>query len=304
MHSQRIISFLPSATEMICALGADDRLVGVTHECDYPPDVRAKPVVVHASLPVETMSSREIDVAISAQLAGGGSVYTVDENLLRDLAPDLIVSQDLCQVCAPSGDEITRALAALPKTPHVLALTPHSLDDVFDNLRELGDVIGCSDQANALIAAGRERIARIRAATADLKRPCVFCMEWTDPIYCSGHWVPEMTEIAGGVDPIGRRGADSVRIAWEDVVAAAPEVLVVSPCGFALDQSLAKAEELFDRAGWEDLPAVRNGRAYAVDANSYFARPGPRLVEGVELLAHLIHPERCEWRGAADAFMP
>jgi iron complex transport system substrate-binding protein len=304
MFPQRIVSFLPSATEMIFGLGAGDRLVGVTHECDYPAEARAKPVVVRAALPLETMSSSEIDRAVSRQLASASSLYTVDEQLLRELAPDLIVTQELCQVCAPSGNEITQALQQLRNPPRVLTLTPHSLEDVLGNLREVGSAIGCLQMAETLIDQARERLTATRGQTADLEHPRVFCMEWTDPVYCSGHWVPEMTEIAGGVDRIGRRGSDSTRIPWHDVVAETPEVVVIMPCGFSLGQSIEKARELLDRNGWNELPAVRNGRVFAVDANSYFARPGPRLVDGVELLAHLFHPQQFIWRGGSGAFQP
>lgn len=304
MFPKRVVSFLPSATEMIYSLGAGDRLVAVTHECDFPLEARTKPIVVRAALPLETMSSSEIDVAVSGQLAAGDSLYTVDENLLRELQPDLILTQELCQVCAPSGKDITQALKQLPQAPRVLSLTPHSFDDVLQNLRDVGDAIGRRDEADSLIANARARLDSIRRQAAELDRPRVFCMEWTDPVYCSGHWVPEMIEIAGGVDTISRKGADSVRIPWDEVVANAPEVLVVMPCGFALGEAIKQASHLFSLPGWRNLPAVRNRRVFAVDANSYFARPGPRLVDGVELLAHLFHSEEFGWPGPAGAFDP
>jgi iron complex transport system substrate-binding protein len=301
--SARIVSFLPSATEMACALGLGDQLVGITHECDYPPEVEGKPVVVRNVLPIEKMSQPEIDAAVTQRMRDGLSLYQVDEKLLQDLAPDIILTQDLCQVCAPSGNEVTQVLKLLPKKPQVLWLTPKSLEEILDNLRELGQATGRVKEAEVLIAVGRERLEKIATATSNLpQRPRVFCMEWLDPVYCSGHWMPEMVEIAGGVDALARKGTDSVRIPWDDVLEWAPEVLIITPCGFNLEKVIAQADQLVSYTGWSNLPAVREGRVYAVDANSYFARPGPRVVDGTELLAHLIHPEVISWTGPSDAY--
>jgi iron complex transport system substrate-binding protein len=300
---QRIVSFLPSATEMACALGLGDRLFGVTHECDYPPEVDGKPIVVRGVLPIESMTEQEIDAAVSQRLRDGLSLYQVDEALIRDIAPDLILTQDLCQVCAPSGTEVSALLDVLPSKPRILWLTPKSLEQIFDNLRELGQAADRSRQAEALIAAGRARLRTIAAGTRTIsRRPRVFCMEWTDPVYCSGHWVPEMVSIAGGVDELAREGAYSVRVPWEDVLNWAPEVLIIMPCGFDLRTTVARARRASTYPGWSDIPAVRACRVFAVDANAYFARPGPRLIEGTELLAHLIHPDRFDWHGPSDAF--
>ena len=288
---------------MACSLGLADRLVGITHECDYPPEVLGKKVVVRNVLPIESMSQPEIDAAVAQRMRAGLSLYQVDEKLLRELAPDLILTQNLCQVCAPSGNEVAQVLKVLPQQPEILWLTPQSLDEIFTNLRDLGRATGRVEDANQLIAAGRERLEKIGAVTRTLsKRPRVFCMEWLDPVYCSGHWMPEMVAIAGGVDGLGQPGADSVRIPWADVLAWAPEVLIITPCGFNLDKVIELTPPLIDYPGWSELPAVRNGRVYAVDANSYFARPSLRVVEGTELLAHLIHPDLFAWQGPATAF--
>jgi len=303
MTSARIVSFLPSATEMACALGLGDQLVGITHECDYPPQVVGKPVVVRNVLPIEQMSQPEIDAAVTHRMRDGLSLYQVDEKLLQELAPDIILTQDLCQVCAPSGNEVAQALELLPNEPQILWMTPKSLEEIFDNLRELGQATDRVKEAEELIAAGRAKLEKIASITRALsQRPRVFCMEWLDPVYCSGHWMPEMVEIAGGVDALARKGTDSVRIAWNDVLEWAPEVLIITPCGFNLDKVIELTPQLFSNPGWSDLPAVRNGRVYAVDANSYFARPGPRVVEGTELLAHLIHPDLFQWEGPQEAF--
>jgi iron complex transport system substrate-binding protein len=301
--SQRIVSFLPSATEIACALGLTDQLVGITHECDYPLEIQGKPVVVRSALPIETMNQREIDVAVAERMRAGHSLYQVDEKLLQALAPDLILTQDLCQVCAPSGTEVSQALNLLPKKPRILWLTPNSLEQIFANVRELGEATGRAQEADELIGNGRARLGKIAAVTSRLsQRPRVFCMEWLDPVYCSGHWVPEMVRLAGGEDTLGREGADSVRIPWDEVRGWAPEVLIITPCGFNLEKTIEQALQLFAYDGWSNLPAVRKGRVYAVDANSYFARPGPRVVDGTELLAHLIHPDVFSWEGSTRAY--
>jgi iron complex transport system substrate-binding protein len=223
--------------------------------------------------------------------------------LLHQLDPDLLLTQDLCQVCAPSGNEVAQVLQNMTRKPRILWLTPRSLAEIFENLRELGEATDRLAAAETLIASSRQRLERVADRSGKLtNRPRVFCMEWFAPVYASGHWMPEMIEIAGGEDKLGRKGADSVRINWPEVLEWAPEVLILTPCGFNLDQTIERAAELTSYAGWSDLPAVRQNRVYAVDANSYFARPGPRVVEGTELLAHLIHPEVFNWDGPASAY--
>lgn len=229
------------------------------------------------------MNQAEIDAAVSGRLASGESLYVVDELLLRDLAPDVILTQDLCQVCAPSGNELTRALKSLPSNPTVIYLTPRTLAEIDDNIIAVGEAIGRGDQANAIVARNHERVERVRASTRTLtRRPRVTFLEWTDPLFCAGHWVPEMIEIAGGDDRLGRPGADSVRISWDDVHAQSPEIVIVAPCGY----HLAQAERMA-----RDLPPIPGARVYPVDANAFFARPGPRYVDGIELLAKIFTGE-------------
>ncbi len=294
--AQRIVSFLPAATGMVYALGLGDRLMGVTHECDYPQEARHKPVVVRSVLP-DGLTQREIDDAVSARLKDGQSLYEADAEALMRMAPDLIITQELCSVCAPSGNEISHVLRVLPKKPEILWLTPKNLDGIFDNLREIGNATGRAAKAELLIAQLHEELEHIRrSVAADGARPRVFCMEWLDPVYCSGHWVPEMVRCAGGIDAMARMGSESVRVAWTDVLDYAPEVIIVAPCGFDLEKAAREADEMLPAfPGWRDLPAVRSSRVFAVDANSYFARPGPRVVDGTRLLAHLIHPGSVTW---------
>ncbi len=295
---------------MVCALGLSDSLVGITHECDYPESIKSKPVVVRNVLPIETMSQGEIDRAVAERMRQGLSLYQIDEKLLAELAPDLILTQNLCQVCAPSGNEVSQVLNLLPHEPQVLWMTPQSIAEIFQNLRDLGVATRQSQRAEEIIADGRARLARLSAVTNKLAdRPRVFCMEWLDPVYACGHWVPEMVKIAGCTDEVGSDGQESVRISWERLAEWAPEVLVMMPCGFNLQQTMKQVWQHFGpyasfqhRATFFDLPAVRDARVYAVDANSFFARPGPRVVDGTELLAHLFHPNEFSWDGPADAF--
>lgn len=282
----RIVSFLPSATEIAFTLGAGADLVGRSHECDYPVEVKSLPIVSKPALPIGEMSQQEIDSAVASHLASGQSLYHVDEILLRDLQPDVVLTQDLCQVCAPSGNELTQALKTLQSKPEVLYLTPRNLAEIEDNIREVGRVVRRADEADALIERNHQRIRSVAEAVRGAEVTRVAFLEWTDPPFCPGHWVPEMIALAGGSDLNGRSSADSVRLSWEDVVAAAPEIVIVAPCGYGLDQSADAARH---------IPSIPGARIFAVDANAYFARPGPRVAEGIELLAHIFHPDRFAW---------
>jgi len=282
----RIVSFLPAATEITYALGAGADLVGRSHECDYPPQVRSLPVVSKPALPLEGLSQKEIDRAVATHLATGESLYRVDEVLLDELHPDIVFTQDLCQVCAPSGNELGRALNEMSQPPQVLSLTPRNLAEIAENILAIGDATGRNEAARQLVEESQNRIHRVVAAVADAPRRCVTFLEWTEPLFCGGHWVPEMVTAAGGEDPLGQPGADSQRITWDDVAASEPEMIIVAPCGYGLKEAIEVARR---------LPRITDAEVYAVDANAYFARPGPRVAEGVELLAHLFHPDRFTW---------
>ena len=282
----RIVSFLPAATEITYALGAGADLVGRSHECDYPPQVRSLPVVSKPALPLEGLSQKEIDRAVATHLATGESLYRVDEVLLDELHPDIVFTQDLCQVCAPSGNELGRALNEMSQPPQVLSLTPRNLAEIAENILAIGDATGRNEAARQLVEESQNRIHRVVAAVADAPRRCITFLEWTEPLFCGGHWVPEMVTAAGGEDPLGQPGADSQRITWDDVAASEPEMIIVAPCGYGLKEAIEVARR---------LPRITDAEVYAVDANAYFARPGPRVAEGVELLAHLFHPDRFTW---------
>ncbi len=282
----RIVSFLPAGTEIVSALGAGAELLGRSHECDYPTEVTALPVVSRPALRLEGMRPEEVDRAVADRLKSGESLYEVDEVLLRELAPEVILTQDLCQVCAPSGNELTRALRELPGNPQVLRLTPQTLEQIYENILEVGDAIGRRPAAETLVAQNRARIAGVAKAVAGARVRRVAFLEWIEPVFSGGHWVPEMIALAGGKDPFGKPGSDSERVSLEDVLETAPEIVIVAPCGYRLDEATKLAR---------DLPSISNATVYAVDANAYFARPGPRVAEGVELLAHLFHPERFAW---------
>lgn len=299
----RIVSFLPAATEMACQLGLAHHLVGVSHECDYPEAARGKPKVIRTVLPVDTMTPGQIDAAVTERIRAGGSLYEVDLPLLRELAPTHILTQDLCNVCAPARSEIAQAIELLPSKPQVLWFSPQCLGDIIRNVLALGEATGRLTSAQRLAATMLSRLGKLAELTRrSAARPRVFCLEWTEPYYCAGHWVPEMVQIAGGFDALGQEQRNSTVVDWNQIERWAPEILVVMPCGFGLDGAVNQARQVIAQSRWKNVPAIQHGRVFAVDANSFFARPGPRVVEGTELLAHLIHPDRCEWNGPANAF--
>jgi iron complex transport system substrate-binding protein len=300
----RVVSLLPSATEMVFALGKGDSLVGVTHECDYPPQAAAIPHVTSSNIP-QGLSSEEIDRMVSSNLATQGTLYELNQELLETLAPDLILTQRLCDVCAVAFDRVQEVAAQIGSKPRVVNLEPHRLDDIFENVRMVAAVCGASERAEDLIAYWHKRIDAIRKKTQDIvlvRRPRVFCMEWVKPPYCGGHWMKELVEIAGGVDEMAILGRPSYRIEWQQVLDFAPEIIVLTCCGYKLPQVIEEARLLTAFDGFESLPAARNGRIYATNGSDYFSRPGPRIVESLELLAHLIHPELFKAPALPEAF--
>jgi iron complex transport system substrate-binding protein len=288
----RICSLLPSATEIVYALGLGDSLVAVTHECDEPADARAKPVITRSAIDPAALTGAQIDALVAEHLHDHRGIYHLDRDLLERLNPDLILTQELCDVCAVSYDEVQRAARTLYGERQILSLEPVSLDGVLDAIAAVGRATGTEARAAEVVAGLRERIERVRARAAGVtRRPRVACIEWLDPPVAGGHWVPEMVQIAGGTDPLGRAGEPSRRLGWDEVIAAAPEVAVLMPCGFDADRTAKDYHPEALPAAWRETPAVRAGAVWAVDANSHFSRPGPRLVDGLETLAAILHPE-------------
>jgi iron complex transport system substrate-binding protein len=287
----RVASLLPSATEMVHFAGAGETLVGVTHECDYPPGVEKLPKLTSSKID-HSMTSAEIDAAIERHLTDTGSIYALDAKLLEELSPDLIITQGLCDVCAVSMNLVEEAASRLTSTPEILSLNPTSLREVLDDAARVGEVLGCGEETREKVGALEERLARLEEAVAGLPRPRVGCIEWLDPPFSAGHWVSEMVRVAGGEELFAGPGEPSARLTWQEVFEAAPELLFLMPCGLVARRSVEVARRVLPGLpGWRDLPAVKNGRVWAVDANSYFSRPAPRLVEGVEILARILHPE-------------
>jgi iron complex transport system substrate-binding protein len=289
----RIVSLLPSTTEIVFALGLGDQVVAVTHECDYPPEARALPVITSSALDHSDASSEEIDAAVRAQLRDDLSIYRLDRDLLARLSPDLILTQALCEVCAVSFGAVEEVAREVGSAARILSLEPTDLAGILGTIVAVGAAAGRRERAMELVASLRERVERVRAVAACVShRPRVACLEWLDPLYGPGHWLPELVEIAGGRAGLGVAGQPSRRVSWGDVIAFAPEVIIVTPCGFDLARAVAEAEEILPhRTGWSALPAVRGGRVFALDGNAYLSRPGPRIVDSLEMLAGLIHPE-------------
>lgn len=288
----RICSLLPGATEIAFALGLGDDVIGVTHECDYPVQARDKLVIVRSLIDSHRMTSLEIDRWVSERIRSNQSLYSIDEERLREAAPDVILTQGLCDVCAVDYSEVVRVSETLAKKPTIVSLTPNCLTDILKDIARVGEATGQGHRAERLVRELEQRISAVRERVAGLSaRPRVACLEWFDPIYAAGHWVPEMVELAGGQDVLGRKGEPSTKIYWNKVLEVAPDVIVLMPCGFDVSQTLRGAPVLKHLEGWRDLPAVKTGNVFAVNGHALFSRPGPRLVDGLELLAHIIHPE-------------
>jgi iron complex transport system substrate-binding protein len=283
----RICSFLPSATEILFAIGAGPSVAAVTFECDFPPEAGTRPHVVFSHLP-PGLTPAEIDAVVSAEGAKGRSLYFVDLPALTALAPDLIILQDLCRVCAIDSPTLARDMAHLPSQPRVISLNAHSLSGVLDEIILLGEVTNHTAEALALTTALRARIDAVAGKPHPATPPRVLCLEWLDPPFQGGHWIPEMVALAGGIPLLAPAGEKSRRITWEEILTSAPDIIVVMPCGYHLAETIAQFRALTLPHKWAELPAVRNNRVYAVDGTAYFSRPGPRLVTGLEILHAII----------------
>lgn len=287
----RICSLLPGATEIVYALGLENDVVGVTHECDYPADAQYKPILVKSAIDSKRMDSSEIDRKVGEVLQGGNYLYSIDRAAFRQSAPDLILTQGLCQVCALDHEEVAKAAAELPHKPEILSLNPHSLADVFEDILRVGVATNRLLVAQALVNDLQARVERVKIPSSG-RRPRVVCLEWFEPLYVAGHWVPEMVSLAGGDDALARAGEPSRKVEWQEIVAAQPEVIFLMPCGFDARRAVKEATPLRALPGWNDLPAVKSSNVFALNGNAYFSRPGPRLVNGLEILAHLIDPTK------------
>jgi iron complex transport system substrate-binding protein len=287
----RIVSLLPSATEIVCQLGLEDELVGVTHECDFPPSVRNLPKVTRTLIPAAA-TSREIDTLVRERLRSERALYTLDMPKLTQLSPDLIVTQALCDVCAVAESEVRAAACSLPGQPRVINLEPTCLEDVFECLRLVGTATGRDERATEEVANLRSRIAAVELRSRQCAhRPRVVVLEWIDPPFSSGHWSPELVRLAGGEEVVGGAGERSRSIDWLQIVAAAPDVLIIACCGFDVERTFADLPILRGYLGWHDLPCVKSGLVFVVDGSAYFSRPGPRLVDSLEILAHALDPQ-------------
>lgn len=288
----RICSFLPSATEILYELGLGDDVVGVTHTCDFPSDVRSKRVVVRSVFDASDMNSKEINNVIVQLVREGKDVYAVDDTTLKKADPDLIVAQGLCEVCSPHMKELDRAMNILNNKPEVIVLDPHDLDDILSSIADVARKVGRESKGNEMITQLKRRIGSISSMVSETEsKPKVLCIEWLDPLFTSGHWVPQMVEIAGGVNGISKRGERSRRMEWREAIEFDPDIIILMPCGFDIELTMQELWRIEKAEEWKMLRAVKNAEVYATNASPYFSRPGPRTVTGLEILAKIIHPD-------------
>jgi iron complex transport system substrate-binding protein len=287
----RIVSLLPAATEIAAGLGLLDQVVGVSHECDFPEEASARPRVTHCPVHNAGLTSGEVDQWVRRALRDNGTIYTIDEQLLRELQPDVILTQKLCDVCAVGYGTVARLAETLPGRPKVVNLEPTSLSDIFDDIRRVAQACCVSARAEQLVASLSERLETVRRKADRIShRPHCFLMEWVDPPFCSGHWGPELVQIAGGHDSLGRRHQPSAQVDWREVVNTRPEIIVLALCGYDINRARRDYELLRSFPDFDSLPAAHDGEIYLVDASAYFARPGPRIVDSLEILAGILHP--------------
>lgn len=288
----KIVSLLPSATEIVFALGLGDQLEGVTFECDFPSQARSKPVVSDTALPQDRpLSAGEVDEAVRGFMDRNEPIYVLDKELIQKIQPDLILAQDLCRVCAVPSGQVEEALAELGSESRVISLDPNTLEDIFEGILEVGRATGTESRARDVVHELTERVERVRKLALGLPSIRTLCLEWSDPPYVAGHWVPRMVELAGGVNLLSTPAGPSRRVSWQEVRESGPEIVAFMPCGYYLEEAEEEAVQLFDIPDFAETPAARGDAVYVMDATSYFSRPGPRIVDGLEILAWAIHPE-------------
>ena len=301
-QNPRIISLIASATETVAALGLEGQLVGRSHECDWPPSVTHLPRVSAPAF-MTTGSSRAIDLAVKERLAKALSIYEVDAAKLRELEPDVIITQTQCEVCAVTTGDVQRAVCDWTgRDVTIVALEPNRLGDVWDDIRRVAQACGVPERGEQLVASLRRRVLEIGVRAGPLERPTVANIEWIEPLMSAGNWLPELVEVAGGVSVFGEAGRHSPWLEWNDLVAKDPGVIVISPCGFGITRTMEEVGLLRAKREWDSLKAVRDGRVFVADGNAYFHRPGPRLVESLEILAEILHPERFHFGHEGNGF--
>jgi iron complex transport system substrate-binding protein len=294
----RIISLLPSATEILFAIGLGDQVVAVTHECDFPEEALSRPRITECVFDSQNQTAEQIDSEVRALAGEGKSLYRINDQLLHELQPDLIVTQELCDVCAVTPQEVDRASQRLDPKPQIVSLRPKILDDVFNDMFHLAEITGVN--AMPAIDSLRKRIQQIAPAFLFRNKPAVACIEWLNPLWRTGHWVPGMVQLAGGIEVLAEDGKPSRGLTWEELKKKDPDVVILMPCGYDLSRTRDEFEFVRHRFPWSELKAFSTGRFYAVDANAYFSRSGPRLVDGVEILAELLHPEYFKGMGRSN----
>ena len=309
-QKSRIVSFLPSSTEILYAIGAGDQITGVTHECKYPDDAKSKPKVINSSFDADSMTSKEIDSKIVGLMKTGADIYVINEQKLKEAKPDLIIAQGVCEVCAPFTKEIDRANSILVYKPDLLVLDPHDLDDILVSIMDIAEKVGRVSEGRKLVVSLQNRIDNIRrlvgegreekqkrgsingiGSTINKANPRIVCIEWIDPFFAAGHWIPQMVDIAGGSNGLGTIGQPSRRISIDEIIKFDPDKIILMPCGFDIDRTLKEAKILENNEKWKSLQAVQRNEVYAVNANAYFSKPGPRAITGLEILAQKIDPE-------------
>jgi iron complex transport system substrate-binding protein len=300
MQIDRIVSFLPSSTEILYEIGAGDLLTGVTHECNYPVDATNKPRVINSSINAKNLSSKQIDDKIVELMRAGENIYTIDDKQLISSKPDLIIAQGICEVCAPFAKEIDRANTILGYEPEVLVLHPHDLDDILLSITQIAEKVGRSKEGHKLVRSLQKRIDNIRNVVNEVSKnstkdkPKIACIEWIDPFFSAGHWIPQMVDIAGGINGLSVTGQPSRRISIEEIIKFNPDKIILMPCGFDVARTLNEAKSLRDNSKWRSLQAIQEDQVYAVNANAYFSKPGPRTIIGLEIIAKIIDPTAFE----------
>ena len=307
MSSERIVSFLPSSTEILYEIGASSQLVGVTHECKYPDDAKRKPRVINASFDASKMNGKDIDQKITELMQSGRDIYLIDDTKLREAKPDLIIAQGVCEVCAPFTKEINRATSVLGYNPDTLVLDPHDLDDILTSIMDIAERVGRVTEGRKLVVSLQKRIDDIRIRVGHKRiganvsnnkhnsKPKILCIEWINPFFTAGHWIPQMVEIAGGINGISSRAQPSRRMHdIDEIITLNPDKIILMPCGFDIHRTLREAKTLETNNKWKSLQAVQNNEVYAVNAGAYFSKPGPRTITGLEVLAKIINQEGFE----------